>query len=230
MKKLQLFSTVTVSALLLLAPTGAISHEAGDIIVRVGAASVRPEEESSTISTTATGALASTSVDANNNTQLGLNLVYMISDNFGIEVLAATPFEHDLTAAGLDLYGFNTTDLGSSKQLPPTVTAQYYFGSAQSSVRPYIGIGVNYTTFFSKDLSRDAKTELAANSLDLDDSFGLAARAGVDFILSNNWILNASLWKINIETDASFDSALGKVKVGADLNPWVYMVSLGYKF
>ncbi|WP_337924911.1 OmpW family outer membrane protein, partial [Aeromonas veronii] len=27
---------------------------------------------------------------------------------------------------------------------------QYYFGDAQSKVRPYVGIGVNYTTFFDE--------------------------------------------------------------------------------
>lgn len=216
--------------LFLLLPITAYSHEAGDIILRVGAVSVQPDESSSLISTAATGALAATEVGVGDNTQLGLNLVYMWSDNIGIEVLAATPFEHDLTASGLDAYGFSTRDLGSSDQLPPTVTLNYFLGAANSLIRPYVGIGVNYTTFFDKSLSSQAKSELGANRLDLDDSFGVAYRAGVDFSIGDNWILNASLWNIDIETDASFNSALGKVQVNADIDPWVYMVSLGYRF
>jgi outer membrane protein len=156
--------------------------------------------------------------------------VYMLSDNLALEVLAATPFEHDLKAAGLSQFGFATTDLGSSKQLPPTVSALYFFGNSSSTVRPCIGVGINYTTFFSKDLSSSAKNELAASSLDLDDSVGLSLRAGIDVILSDNWLLNASVWNIDIDTDASFNSALGKVKVGVDIDPWVYMISLGYRF
>ncbi|WP_416381189.1 OmpW family outer membrane protein [Klebsiella pneumoniae] len=31
-------------------------------------------------------------------------------------------------------------------QLPPTLMAQWYFGDAQSKVRPYVGAGINYTT------------------------------------------------------------------------------------
>ena len=89
---------------------------------------------------------------------------------------------------------------------------------------------MNYTTFFDKSLSSQARTELGANGLDLDDSYGLAYRAGVDWNISENWLLNASTWKINIDTDASFNSALGKVKVSADVDPWVYMISLGYRF
>ena len=101
---------------------------------------------------------------------------------------------------------------------------------SQSAFRPYVGIGINYTTFFSEDLTSFAKNELAARSLELDDSWGVSWRAGIDWDLNNNWMLNASAWKIDLETDASFDSALGAVKVSVDVDPWVYMLSLGYKF
>ncbi len=223
-----------VSLFTLVASLGQISiasaHEEGDLILRIGATSVAPDESSSLINTAATGDLAGTSVGVGDNTQLGLNLVYMLTDSLAVEVLAATPFEHDLKAAGLDQYGFSTRDLGSSKQLPPTVSALWFFGGAQSRVRPYLGIGVNYTTFFSQDLSSQARSELAAGSLDIDDSFGLAGRAGIDITLSDNWLLNASVWTIDIDTDASFESALGKVKAGVDIDPMVYMISIGYKF
>ena len=214
----------------LLLPNTASSHEAGDIILRLGATAVIPDESTTLIDTAATGPLAATAAGVGNNTQLGLNLVYMVSDSLGVEVLAATPFEHDLTAKGLSAYGFTTTGLGSTDHLPPTVTLNYFFGGASSLIRPYIGVGVNYTTFFSKDLSSQAKSELAATSLDLDDSYGVAYRAGVDFVLGDHWMLNASAWKIDIDTDVSFGSALGKVKVGAELDPMVYMISLGYRF
>jgi len=226
---LSVFSSV-IFALGLLFAHSAVSHEQGDIILRIGATNVSPDESSTVISTTATGALAGTSVGVGNNTQLGLNLVYMLTDNWGLEALAATPFEHDLSAAGLSQYGFSTTDLGDTKQLPPTVSALYFFGDSQSTVRPYLGLGVNYTLFFDKSLSGQAESELSAANLDLDDSFGVSARAGLDIKLNDRWLLNASVWNIDIDTDADFDSALGRVSVGVDVDPWVYMVSLGYKF
>lgn len=229
MKK-SLLATAVAAAALLSGAQPALGHEAGDWIFRVGATNVDPDASSSLISTTATGALANTGADVDDNTQLGLNLVYMYSDNVGIEVLAATPFEHDLKAEGLGAYGFDVTDLGSTKHLPPTVTANYFFGSADSAIRPYLGVGVNYTTFFSDDLSNSARSVLGASGLDLDDSWGVAWRGGIDWEISDNWLINASFWKLDIETDASFNSALGAVKANVDVDPWVYMISLGYKF
>lgn len=223
-------AAATLAAISLMSAPITFAHEAGDWLMRAGATSVQPDDSSSVISTTATGPLAGTSAGVDNSTQLGLNLVYMYTDNLGVEVLAATPFEHDIVANGLQNYGFATHRLASTKQLPPTVSALYFFGTGQQRLRPYLGLGLNYTTFFSEDLTRGARTELAASGLELDDSWGLSYRAGFDFELDDQWMLNASLWKIDIDTDASFRSALGTVKVSADLDPWVYMISLGYKF
>ncbi|PCJ22020.1 MAG: outer membrane protein OmpW [SAR86 cluster bacterium] len=230
MKRITTVIATLATPLFLLLPSAVFSHEAGDFILRVGATSVVPDESSGLISTATTGALAGTGAGVGNSTQLGLNFVYMWSDNIGIEVLAATPFEHDLTAKGLGLHGFATTGLGSTDQLPPTLTFNYFFGGADSTIRPYLGLGVNYTAFFSESLSSQAKTELGARSLDVDDSVGVAFRAGVDFNIGDRWILNASLWNIDIDTDVTFNSALGKVKVSAEIDPWVYMISLGYRF
>lgn len=230
MKRLSIAAVAAVTSLVTGFVPGAVAHEAGDIIFRVGAAQVDPDESSTVVSTTATGPLTATGVGVEDNTQLGLNLVWMWTDSIALEVLAATPFDHDLNVAGLDQYGFSTTDLGSTKHLPPTLSALYFFGSSNSTIRPYIGAGVNYTTFFSKDFTSQAETELGANGLDLDDSWGLSARAGVDIHLGENWILNASMWTIDIDTDASFNSALGTVTSSVDIDPRVYMISLGYQF
>lgn len=223
---------VAISSVCLIAatPLTAISHEQGDWIVRAGIASVQPDESSSTISTTATGSLPGTAVGVGNDTQLGLNIVYMWSDNIGIELLASSPFEHDLKAEGLDAYGFTTTDLGSTKHLPPTISAQYYFMDATSPLRPYVGVGINYTVFFGESLSSSAKNELGGSNLDLDNSLGLTGHIGVDWKINDKWLINASVWHLDIDTTGTFDSALGQVEVDVDIDPWAYMISAGYRF
>lgn len=230
MNRLAFPAVAVITALTINFSPVVLAHEAGDIILRVGATQVAPDDSSSVVSTATTGPLAATSVGVEDNTQLGLNLVWMWTDSIALEVLAATPFDHDLKVSGLDQYGFNTVDLGSTKQLPPTLSALYFFGSSSSSIRPYIGAGINYTTFFSKDFTSQAETELGANGLDLDDSWGLSGRAGIDIDLSDKWILNASVWAIDIDTDASFNSALGTVNASVDIDPLVYMISLGFQF
>ncbi|MCG8415625.1 MAG: outer membrane beta-barrel protein, partial [Pseudomonadales bacterium] len=218
------------AAAVLLSSSTLFAHEEGDIILRIGAASVQPDESSSLISTTATGALAGTAAGVGNSTQLGINVVYMLTDSWGLEVLAATPFEHDITVSGLEQYGFSVSDLGETKHLPPTVSALYFFGDSQSMIRPYLGAGLNYTTFFEDSLSAQASSVLGASDLELDDSFGLSLRAGIDWHLGDQWILNTSVWNIDIDTDAGFNSALGRVTADVEIDPWVYMISLGYQF
>lgn len=221
-------AVITAAALTQAAVVSA--HEQGDLIVRGGVTVVSPDESSRVLTTQATGPLARTGVSVDNNTQLGLNVLYMYSNNIGLELLAATPFKHDVSVNGLGQYGFATTDLGSVKHLPPTVSAVYFFANSSSQLRPYVGAGVNYTTFFSEKLSQQARTELAAARLKLDDSVGLSLQLGVDFKLDNRWLLNASVRHIDLKTDASLDSALGKVTTKVDLAPWVYTLSVGYRF
>ena len=201
----------------------ALAHEAGDIILRVGAAQVAPDESSSVVTTTATGPLAATAVGVEDNTQLGLNLVWMWTDSIALEVLAATPFDHDLRVSGLSQYGFSTTDLGSTKHLPPTLSALYFFGNANSMIRPYIGAGVNYTTFFSEE----TQGPLAGTDLSLGDSWGLGGQIGFDVMLNDQWFLNLDARYISIESKAKLDGAsLGKVEI----NPWVYGAHIGFRF
>jgi len=101
--------------------------------------------------------------------------------------------------------------------------AQYYFGQADSAVRPYVGAGLNYTVFF------DEKTEgaIAGTKLDLDNSFGLAVQAGVDYSLSENLFLNASIWYMDINTDVKLN---GVKSAELDIDPVAFMASVGYTF
>ena len=160
-------------------------YEQGDWILRVGATTVDPDASSDDINLP-TGLVAEADVDK--DTQLGIIPVYMITDTFAVEVLAATPFEHDIEAQGKGAISGTNLDAGSTKHLPPTVSVQWYPRGGQSGWQPYIGAGLNYTVFFDEDVDNQlvgllgSLTDGAVNSadLDLDESFGLALQAGVD--------------------------------------------------
>ena len=122
---------------------GAYAHEAGEFFIRAGSATVRPTEGSDNV-------LGMGGFNVSNNTQLGLTFTYMATDNIGVELLAATPFRHRV---GLGATG----DIATVHHLPPTLMAQWYFGDASSKVRPYIGAGVNYTTFFDEKFNDTGK-------------------------------------------------------------------------
>lgn len=226
--------TASLLAVALAAPL-AQAHQAGDIIVRAGAITVDPREDSSTLKFDGASA-AGTSATLDSDTQLGLNFAYMVTDKIGIELLAATPFSHEVGVKGVSNavnIGGLDGKLGDIKHLPPTLSVVYYPLDSKSAFKPYVGIGINYTTFFQEDLSSERKAQGFSN-LDLDDSWGLAFQVGADYMLTDKLMINAQVRYIDIETDATVSgpTALGvnKTKVDVDVDPMVYMVGLGYKF
>ncbi len=222
--------TASLLALAIAAPL-AHAHQAGDIIVRAGAITVDPQESSSDIWVGALGTdVAGTKATLDSDTQLGLNFAYMLTNNIGIELLAATPFSHDVGVKGMPggFAGLNGK-LGSLKHLPPTLSVVYYPLDASSAFQPYVGAGINYTWFFDTKLSSEAEGK-GFSGLDMKDSWGLAAQVGMDYMLTDNIMLNAQVRYIDIDTTGTTNIFGDKVKVDVDVDPFVYMVGLGYKF
>ncbi|MBE7376427.1 OmpW/AlkL family protein [Pseudomonas lopnurensis] len=221
--------TASALALALAAPF-AQAFEAGDIIVRAGAVTVDPREDSGSLKFDGARA-GGTGATLDSDTQLGLNFAYMLTNKVGIELLAATPFSHEVGVKGLGA-GLDGK-LADIKHLPPTLSVIYYPLDSQSAFQPYVGLGINYTTFFQEDLTSTRKGQGFSN-LELDDSFGLAAQIGLDYMLTDSLMFNAQVRYIDINTEATVDGptalTIGKTKVDVDVDPFVYMVGLGYKF
>jgi outer membrane protein len=172
-------------------------------ILRVGAHDVEPKSSNHSV----------VNVDAAR--MLTFNLTRKLDDNWGIEVLAALPFQHDINLNT----GGKVADV---KHLPPTVSLQYHF-APHAKFRPYVGAGLNATIFFSEHTTG----ALAGADLDLDTSFGPAAQLGMDLDISENWFLNADLRWMDIDTDAKLDGAsLGNVAI----DPVTFGISVGRKF
>jgi len=226
-----LFSASALFSATALLSANAIAHEKGDMLVRIGLTTVAPDESSSNIFVG--GGDLGFALNVDNNTQVGLNFAYFVTDKWNIEVLAATPFTHDVNV--------NTNPLGLGQlaevtHLPPTVTANYFFADSGAVFQPYVGVGLNYTIFFDEKFTNANKT-LGFSDLDLDASFGISAQIGFDYMIDKEWFVNASVRYIDISTDATFaldnatlgaNNASGNVTV--DIDPWVYSVSVGYKF
>ncbi len=218
--------------------TALAAHSAGDILLRVGAVTVAPDTESGTVSGIPNG-VNNARVDVENNSQLSLTATYMLTDNLGLELLAATPFSHDIVGKG-DLQG---VAVGETRHLPPTLSLQYHFGGKEGIFNPYVGIGLNYTMFFSEEVDGQLLNTLntlptiaglggtRAVDMELDGSLGLAGQAGVDIKVADNWYVNAAVWYIDIGTTAELKTDLGTThEVDVDIDPWVFNLAVAYKF
>ncbi|NVK73149.1 MAG: outer membrane beta-barrel protein [Oceanospirillaceae bacterium] len=204
MKALLLPAAALVSAL---CSPMVLAHNAGDFFVRGGLATVMPNESSDYVT-------GSDELEINNDTQVGVTFTYMLTEQVGVELLAATPFTHTVSTKSLG-------DVAEVSHLPPSVMAQYYFGKANSQVRPYVGAGLNYTVFFDEKAKGTVVTDV-----DLDNSFGLAAQVGVDVNFAENWFANASLWYMDINTDVHTNAGT----FDTDIDPITFMAGVGYTF
>lgn len=209
---------VIAASLVSVSVMDAFAYETGDKIVRGGLAYVSPNDESSLNGTDV--------ITVDEGLSLGFGGTYMVNNQFGVELLLALPFKHDVNGTG-PLAG---VAVGEVQHLPPTVSIQYYPELGLGKFQPYVGAGLNYTTFFSEELTPAAKAALSATGLELDDSFSFAVQVGADIEVAQDCYVNIGYWYINIETDATVKSTEGDINIGVDINPHVFMVGGAYKF
>jgi len=174
---------------------GASAQEKGTWYLNVGAHVVDPKSDNGSV---AGGAF---DVTVGDNLRPTVMVEYFVARNWGIEVLASWPFQHDVELNGVDA--------ATVEHLPPTVSLQYHFNGG-GAVSPYLGVGVNYTFFFSEE----TRGPIAGADVELDASFGLAAHAGIDFRLNERWALGVDARWIDLDSDVSLNGAeIGTVEI-----------------
>ncbi|KIC10105.1 membrane protein [Leisingera sp. ANG-M1] len=200
MKRMVSALALTSALAALAAP--ALAQQQGDWTVGVGIANVNPKSDN--------GTLAGAAATIDDGTALSLTLEYFFRDNWGVELLAASPFSHDVK--------LNGAFAAKAKQLPPTLSVNYHFPT-QGKIKPFLGLGLNYTTFFEE--------ETALGTLELDDSFGIAVNAGADYQISDRGALRFNVRWMDIDTDATLNGAgIGT----AEIDPVVVNVAYVHRF
>ena len=214
MMKLQSLVLATATALTM---TTAFAVPAGTWSVAAGAHYVDPKSDNGTVST----GLGNFEVDVDGDVRPTISGEYFIANNVGVELLAAIPFHHDITLKAGD-----TTIDAKTQHLPPTLSVQYHFDGYDlpMNVKPFVGVGVNYTTFFEEKVY----IPLAGDyDLELDDSVGVAGHVGLDIPFAPTEYFRIDARYMDIKTDASLNGDdIGEI----DISPWVYGVAFVKQF
>ncbi|MEL6360328.1 MAG: OmpW family protein [Pseudomonadota bacterium] len=193
----------------------------GDWLVRLRGIAVAPTENSSDVLPGFPGG----QVGVETAFVPELDFTYFLTDNIGAELILATS-PHDLVGEGT-LAGLG--EIGDVMALPPTLTLQYHF-NPNGKFRPYAGVGVNYTIFYSEDASDSLINAVGPTTLDVDDSVGVSFQVGADIELTERWFLNADVKYIQIDTTATLNSGGAINTVDVDLDPIVAGVGIGLRF
>jgi outer membrane protein len=198
--------------------------------LRVRALGVLPDESSANwkvngqTNTAALGTNPGLTID--NSLVPELDVSYFFTKNLAVElILGVTP--HNVSGAG-SISGQGK--IGDAWLLPPTLMAQYHFELGHG-IKPYVGVGVNYTVFFDQGGSANY------SDFKLEDNWGFALQAGVDIPIGGNWFFNVDVKRIWLDTTAtaytSAQNPLGgghKVTADVTVDPWLIGAGIGYKF
>jgi outer membrane protein len=188
--------------------SAALATQEGDILVRLRLVNVSPDASSS---------LAG--LDVEDHYTLDIDFTYMVSNNFGVELLLDTSSSHRIT--------LNGSDIAVARVLPPSLIAQYHF-SPNSNLRPYVGAGVNYTLFFDEE----AVGLLSGGTVELDESIGLVAQAGFDYDINSEWFINFDIKYIDMDADATINNTIlgATATLNVDINPTLIGIGIGTRF
>lgn len=190
-----------LAAALIAAVPAAQAQDKGNFIVRARAVHLDSANKDST----------GLGLTIDNKTIPEVDITMFFTPNLAAELILTYPQKQKVFSNG--------SQIGTFKHLPPTLTLQYHV-TGMSFMRPYVGVGINYTNISDVHILGGA-AGLKHNSV------GLAAQIGADFPLGGGWLVNVDAKKVQIGTKVyvgGVDS--GKFKV----DPTLLSVGVGYRF
>lgn len=163
-------------------------------------------------------------IDVSTNFIPELDFTYFFTKNIAAELILGT--------SGHSVHAKNTAvgdlDLGSVYLLPPTLNLQYHFYPWEG-VKPYVGIGANYTIFYNTK-SGDA------NGISYDNEFGYGFQLGFDIDITDKFFVNVDFKKLFLDTDVVVDAsnlnggAALDIPAKVTLDPMMLSFGVGMRF
>jgi len=172
---------VLALAALVCAAGGAAAQERSNV-VKFGV--VRYTTHSQTSGVTGPGVPPGADATTGDATTVAFEYERLLDAHWGIEAALGVPPRIHASASGSVSYLGD--DILSAKNVSPTLFVNYHFGAPDARWRPYLGLGINYTRF-------TGATSRLASRVELSDSVGPAGKAGIEYVLSNQWSVFASV-------------------------------------
>ena len=148
-----------------------------------------------------------------------LSASYYINDNVAVEAWgAADKFSHRVRDG-------EGQKLGSVDAQPYAVSGQYHFRQADSTVRPFVGLGYYEQNFDGE--TAEPSGALAGQRIGVETAKGAMATAGVDVNINPTWFARADVRYLQGGSDVKLD---GVTAGEAELDPVILGVGVGARF
>ncbi len=195
----------------------AVQAQSQDNVVKVGV--TRYDTHSRTNGISGIGVPAGADAETSDATTVIFVYERLFTPSIGLELVMGIPPRIKAKATGSVAF---LGEVLSARNVAPTLLLNYHFFAPTDAFRPYLGAGINYTRFTG------VKSSLAPD-VKMGDSTGLALQAGIDYAITKDIGLFASVAKVNVKSKV--------VAVGAtvltttvDFRPIVYSAGVSYRF
>jgi outer membrane protein len=133
--------------------------------------------------------------------------------------------------AALGSAPYNGQEISSARWFAPNALIEYVFFDDSHVLRPYVGIGVNYTALYDRDSTAAGNAASGGPTrLELPASVGPVATVGLNYQLPNHWSAAISY------SASRVDSRLTAITAGVvrtthiSFGPQTLVVAVGYSF
>jgi outer membrane protein W len=126
---------------------------------------------------------------------------------------------------------YNNQEIATAKWLAPSALLDYNFFSEDAAFRPYIGVGINYTTFYDRKVTNAGQQVIGGPTrLSLTSSVGPVATVGLKYKPNRRWSVNVSYSISQVDTTLKADT-LGEIHTSrVHFGPQALVVAAGYSF
>ncbi len=143
---------------------------------------------------------------------------YYFNDNIAVELWGAVDkFDHRVRTAG-------GAKAGTVEQQPIALSAQYHFGAADNTFRPFVGLGYYESNFSNEKIDglSDSGTHVG-----VETAKGAIGTVGVDMNINSTWFARADARYMHARPDLRVaGSNAGELK----LDPWTVGFGIGARF
>jgi outer membrane protein len=126
---------------------------------------------------------------------------------------------------------YNGQTIATAKWLAPSALIEYKFFSESAALRPYIGVGVNYTSFYDRQVTAAGAAGTGGPTrLSLTSSVGPVGTVGLKYQFGTRWSVNASYNISQVDTNLKTDTA-GVIRTSrVHFGPQALVIAAGYSF
>ena len=228
----------SILALSLAAASLLLSHNAfAQYTIQVGGAYVDPNSTAGVAvgPLTPVGAI---SLTVKPQSTVFFSIAREINDQWDLQLSLGLPPTHDValkvtkaSALPASVAAQDGVIISKVRQVAPTLFANYKFGEASSPLRPFVGLGINYTTFDQTE-STAANNAIngGATNIKLSDSWGLAWQAGAVYKFDKQWSMSGTYSTADVNSVITTNTLGIERKVDISFHPAVFILAVGYSF